>query len=102
MTNESKWAARLAAWRGSGQSAARFCADKDYSEGTLRYWASKLRDVSPGRPEVRIAKVVPASMATEAETPIVLEVGGVRVALRRGFDRDVLRHVLDALGSRSA
>lgn len=102
MTNESKWTARLAAWRASGHSAARFCADKDYSESTLRYWASRLRDVEPTRPEVRIAKVVPASAATEAETPIVLEVGGVRVALRRGFDRDVLRDVLDAIGSRSA
>ena len=102
MTNESKWAARITAWRASGQTAGRFCADKDYSEGSLRYWASKLRDVDPVRTEVRIAKVVPATMPADAETPIVLEVAGVRVALRRGFDRQVLRDVLDALGSRSA
>jgi len=92
----------VAAWRASGQTAGRFCADKDYSEGSLRYWASKLRDVEPARAEVRIAKVVPATVAAEAETPIVLEVAGVRVALRRGFDREVLRDVLAALGGRSA
>ena len=92
----------MAAWRSSGLSAARFCADKDFSEGTLRYWASRLRSAEPASPpDVRIAKVVRPSTTVEADTPVVLEVGGVRIALRRGFDRDVLRDVLAALGGRA-
>ena len=99
MSTEAKWATRVAAWRGSGLSAARFCADKDFSEGTLRYWASRLRSAESASPaEIRIAAVVRPSTTVEADTPIVLEVGSVRIALRRGFDRDVLRDVLAALG----
>jgi hypothetical protein len=103
MSTDSKWAARVAAWRASGLSAARFCAGKDFSEGTLRYWASRLRPTEPpSQPDVRIAKVVRPSAATiEADTPVVLEMGGVRIALRRGFDRDVLRDVLAALGGQA-
>jgi hypothetical protein len=42
--------------------------------------------------------VLRAPPAAEAETPIMLEVGGVRVGVRRGFDRGALRELLDVLG----
>jgi transposase len=104
MRTESKWAARVAAWRSSGLSAAEFCAGKDFQVSGLRYWASRLRPVEApaGRRDVRIARVVTPGTAVEADTPIVLEVAGVRIAVRRGFDRDVLRDVIDTLASRAA
>jgi len=53
-----------------------------------------------GNRVVRVASSpapVPAS-----DVPIVVEVGGVRVSLRAGFDRATLGAVLDLLGSRGA
>jgi hypothetical protein len=35
-----------------------------------------------------------------AETPILIEVGGARLGVRRGFDPETLRAVLDLLGGR--
>jgi hypothetical protein len=106
MTTEAKWAARVAAWRASGQCTAEFCEGKGYRANTLRYWSSRLgRMAGQGRSpsegtlrEVRIAKVTPRAEPTEAESPIVIEVGGVRVGVRRGFDRAALRDVLGLLG----
>jgi transposase len=104
MRTESKWAARVASWRSSGLSAAEFCAGRDYQVSGLRYWASRLRQVQAATAprDVRIARVVAPGAGAEAETPIVLEVAGVRIAVRRGFDREVLRDVIDTLASRAA
>jgi hypothetical protein len=111
MTTEQKWSARVEAWQASGQTARAFSEGKEYTASGLRYWASRLRRMlreaaavepktpSKGAPkEVRIARVLRPSTATEEETPIVLEVGGVRVGVRRGFDRGALRELLDVLG----
>ncbi len=96
---EAKWAARVAAWRSSGETAPRFCKGKEFSPGGLRYWSSRLcKDSAVG--EVRMARVVrELSAAPEpVESPIVVEAAGVRVAVRRGFDRETLRAVLSLLG----
>ena len=46
-----------------------------------------------------MARVVRAVPAPEpATSPIVVEVGGARVAVQRGFDPDALRAVLAVLG----
>jgi hypothetical protein len=37
-------------------------------------------------------------VAEAAETPILIEVGVARVGVRRGFDREALRAVLEVLG----
>ncbi len=102
METESTWKSRVAAWRASGMSAAEFCARKEFSVSALRHWAGKLTKIEAERPEVRIAKVVASGSIPDVDTPLVLEVGGIRIAVRRGFDREVLRDVLAVLGSRSA
>ena len=100
METDAKWASRVAAWRASGLTAPQFCAGKDFKAGGLRYWASRLKRTRPATArDVRIAKVV-APGTIESDTPIILELGGVRVAVRRGFDRDVLQQVIDVLGGR--
>jgi len=105
MTTEAKWTARVEAWRASGQSVAEFCEGKEYAANTLRYWSSLLRrrlagteSVSMRAGEVRIARVVRTGAETGSETPIVVELGGARVHVRRGFDAEVLRQVMGILG----
>jgi hypothetical protein len=98
---ETKWAGRVSAWRASGLTAPAFCVGKDFKPGGLRYWSSRLGNGtgdSPGK-AVRLARVVRGAGPTAAmETPIVIEVGGARVGVRRGFDPAVLGAVLDVLG----
>jgi hypothetical protein len=96
---ESTWAARVEAWRASGETSPVFCKGKGFSPGGLRYWASRLDLGAQGAPgqEVRLARVVRAA-APAAETPIVIEVGNARLGVRRGFDPGALRAVLDLLG----
>ena len=98
---ETKWAERVAAWQASGQTAPAFCKGNDFTPSGLRYWASRLAKANQGAPakEVRLARVVRASQPAEAmETPIVIEVGAARLGVRRGFDPEALRAVLDVLG----
>ena len=100
---ESLWADRVAAWRASGDTAPAFCKGKDFTPSGLRYWASRLRKdrlSAPKRePEVRLARVVrEAASAEPVETPILIELGAVRLGIRRGFDPATLRAVLDVLG----
>ncbi len=100
---ESKWAGRVKDWQASGQTAPAFCEGKEFTPSGLRYWASRLRKIGQSAPakELRIARVVRASQpasAPQPETPIVIELGGARVAVRRGFDHEVLRAVVHVLG----
>lgn len=100
---KATWAARVEDWRTSGLTAPAFCKGKDFSPGGLRYWASRLRqtEAATTTKEVRLARVVrtpPSAPATE--TPIVIEIGAARLGVRRGFDPEVLRAVLDVLGAR--
>ncbi len=98
---ETKWAERVAGWKVSGQTASAFCKGKDFSASGLRYWISRLGKGGPGagKPEVRLARVVRgARSGAEGETPILIEVGGARLGVRRGFDPETLRAVLEALG----
>lgn len=95
------WAARVAEWRASGETAPTFCKGKEFTPGGLRYWASRLRKPGEGGcKEVRLARVVRTPQpAPAAETPIVIEVGAARLGVRRGFDPEVLRAVLSVLGA---
>jgi hypothetical protein len=98
---ETKWAERVAGWKASGQTASAFCKGKDFSASGLRYWISRLGKGEPGaaKPEVRLARVVRgARSGAAAETPILIEVRGARLGVRRGFDPETLQAVLDVLG----
>lgn len=107
-STEMKWSERVRDWRQSGESAVRFAAGKGFEASTLRYWASRFlraeRERGPRAPRrvaagfVRlVGKSRSAAIAPSSE--IVLEVGGVRMRIARGFDRELLAEVMDALGS---
>jgi hypothetical protein len=98
-TTEQKWAARVTEWRASGLTALACCEGKPFKPGGLRYWSSVLGRRNTAQ-QVRIARVVRTSEAVPStDTPIVIEVGAMRVAIRRGVDVEALRVVLSALGS---
>lgn len=94
MSDESKWSAHVSAWRASGLGAAAFCAGKGITASGLRYWAGRFKDAPAAPAEIRLARVVRPGAATEPEEPVLIEAGGIRIAVRSGFDRGVLRDVL--------
>lgn len=101
---EAKWAERVREWKASGQTAKEFAAGRDFKASTLVYWASCLRTGGERRKKrekrgVRIARVVRVAPATDGA--IVVAVGVARVSVRAGFDPEVLRQVVLALGERT-
>jgi len=101
---QTKWAARVSEWRESGKSAGEFAEGRGFEGSTLRYWSSRLKHgtgaVAAETPPVRIARVVRRSklaVGAVAEAGIVVEVGAARVTVRRGFDRLLLRELIESL-----
>jgi hypothetical protein len=90
MANASTWAKRVSAWRSSGQTADAFASGRGFAGGTLRWWASRLAR----RPPALVRVVAAPSPSVE------LEVGGVSVRVRPGFDGALLSQVLDVLAAR--
>ena len=109
MNYEAMWSERVEAWLASGLTSKAFCEGKEFTAGGLRHWAYRLRQTRPrkqGTLAVRVAKVVPVPRPSPVpepappSAPLVLEVGGVRIAVRPGFDRPTLAAVVDVLSAR--
>jgi hypothetical protein len=105
MADAAVWKKRVSAWRASGLTAAVFCDEQGLVLSSLRYWTQRVRrdDEAAAPPPVRLAQVV-----RQAEPPLadvaalVVEVGGARISVARGFDRATLAAVIDVLGASGA
>jgi len=103
MASAETWAKRVSAWRASGKTADEFAAGRGFAGGTLRWWASRLGRRSPDFVRVVSAAPPPSSTAAcSASSTLELEVRGVIVRVRSGFDRGLLGEVLDVLGARAS
>ena len=91
----AEWAERVRAWRESGREAAAFAEGKGYSAKLLRWWGSELARRARREPGVKLARVVRVAAPS---TSLTVAVGAARIEVRAGFDRGLLRDVLDALG----
>jgi transposase-like protein len=103
---ESKWAERVRERKASGKSFEEFAEGRDFKASSLRYWDITLRHGAPSErrsaatpPQIRLAKVVASSTLQPAS--IEVAIGAARVLVRAGFDRALLRQVVDALGAGS-
>lgn len=111
---ESKWAARVAAWRESGLSAEKFAADRGFAGSTLRFWSQRLPPaVSPAERSSRVAAAGPTpklelvrvaraprdatSSVARFVGPHVVELETLRVRVEPGFDEAALRAIVAAL-----
>jgi hypothetical protein len=99
----------VAEWKASGLSSPAFCAGKEFTAGGLRHWAYRLQHGAPQRkPRVRIARVVRTrptggrlAAVADAASEVMVEVGGARIAVRPGFDRDTVAALVEVLAARS-
>jgi hypothetical protein len=107
MATRQEWAKRIADWRASGQSRDEYAAAHGLRPATLQWWVSALarKEGKPSkRSRVQFARVVAPQAATPTDAPhaaaSALEVvlgGGRTVRVSRGFDRDLLRAVVQTL-----
>jgi hypothetical protein len=113
MTKEARWGEHVRAWRASGQTARAFAMSRGISDSSLRWWEKQLTKraaasnpppsppARPARPTTRspsLARVVrPGEAVTDDDAGIALVVGEITIAVRRGFDRTLLREVVQAL-----
>ncbi|MBA3844835.1 MAG: hypothetical protein H0X39_19840 [Actinobacteria bacterium] len=120
---EAKWTERVREWRASAQKAEQFAQGRGFEASTLRYWASRLRtktattavtsmaeetSAKPRRDTLRMVRVRRRRLAATSATagletmasaaPMLIAVGGSRIEVRPGFDRGLLREVVEALG----
>jgi hypothetical protein len=76
------------AWRASGDSAFRFARANGVAVNSLKRWASALRE------EQTFLRL---EVAAPTAAKIVVQVGAARVMVESGFDRALLRAVVEAL-----
>jgi len=90
-------------WRRSGMSMAAFARSSGFEPGRLARWRKRLsagEHPSPGFHRIRVVESLagpePAGQGVE-----VIVAGGCRVAVRPGFDGDLLAEVIRVLESLS-
>jgi hypothetical protein len=104
---QTKWTERVRVWRASGRTAREFADGQEFKPSTLTYWASQLRrsasaeGVVAGKraPQVRMVQVVSKAAKEPREDTMVVAVGTARIVVRAGFDRALLRDIVEALGA---
>lgn len=110
MADQETWAKRVAERKESGLSSPAFCEGKDFTAGGLRHWAYRLEHGDPPRrPRVRLARVVRTRARAESRSPggdrppeIIVEIGGARILVWPGFDRETVAALVEVLAARIA
>ena len=116
---EMKWSERVRQWRASGRTAERFAQGQGFEASTLRYWASRLKTTGVMTTAAATPDAAPAERAAKATIQLIrvrrpraavpvpsgpaaltIGVGPARIEVGPGFDRTLLREVVDALGGR--
>jgi hypothetical protein len=100
---QAKWLDRVREWKASGRSAPDYAEGRGFAASTLVWWSSRIRSGALGREaasasstsQVRMARVV---RGTRPPSSLTLRVGGAVIEVRAGFDRGLLREVVEALG----
>jgi hypothetical protein len=108
----AQWGELVAAWEASGRSALSFADEHGIAESSLRWWRTELarraRKEAPKRspgprpagalamPVARVVRAGEEKGATRGQVSVV--VGSARIVVEAGFDRQLLREVVQALG----
>jgi hypothetical protein len=100
--NEAVWAERVAEFRRSGKTVPAFVEGRGFKASALKYWMKKL-PAAPTRP-VALARIIRPGVggsSSSANAGVELVIGEVRIAVRRGFDAELVRELVAALTERT-
>ena len=100
---ERTWRQHLRRQEASGQTARAYCRDHDLAETAFHYWRRTIAERDrQARPAPAFVPVTVVGPSPAAGSPIDIRlVGGHRLRVRAGCDRDLLTAVLSLLGARA-
>jgi hypothetical protein len=89
----------VAAWRASGLSAWKYCDKYGVAQASLQRWAAQVGAVADKPPAGFVRLELPTARTTAG---LVVEIGGARVLVGRGFDSELLRQLVVALSGEAS
>jgi hypothetical protein len=95
--NAAEWRREVEGWRASGESMEAYARRRGYSKSSLGRWSSAYRP-APTDDAPRMVRLEVARAAAVSRASVVVQIGGARVVVEPGFDAELLREVVDALG----
>ena len=97
----ARWAACGVSVEQSGLSADDWCLQHGCKVSELRYWRDRVKALAlaGGEPGTWQPLAIIANVPTVAPKKLKVEVGGASIEVSPGFDADLLRAVVQALGS---
>lgn len=97
----SIWRERIADYRGSGLTLARWCEDRGYSIGQAKYWITRINRLARKSDSSNVSDRETRKWAQVSviepdgnDTGISISVGVVRIDVRNGFDKSALADVI--------
>ena len=91
---QNLWAARLADFKASGQSARAWCAGQGVNPRQLWYWLKKEKEESA---EPKLSWLPLNLSDTSFQNALVIRVGRVAIDVKPGFDPQLLLEVVKTL-----
>lgn len=92
------WEGRIADYRSSGLTLARWCEKTGFSVGQTKYWITKInKQTRTNRSSVWARLDVVDS--SKADSQVTVRIGVARIEVRPGFDRSLLSEVLSVVAS---
>jgi hypothetical protein len=100
------WAARIADYRASGLTMSAWCAANHCTTNQLKYWLYKAKNMPPSSSTASSPRWVALAVAdgqpkAPVSSALVVCIGQARIELHPGFDPQLLREVVHALGEAS-
>src|SRR5665647_909578 len=99
INNELKdlWERRLAEYEISGKSIAAWCGEQSIRVNQFYYWRKKLRLGQAAKDQTVEWLTLGLEQAILAPDSIAIHISQVTVEIRRGFDQQLLREIVQVL-----
>lgn len=97
-TLQAVWAKHIAAYQASGQTMKAWCTGQNLTVHQLKYWLYKAQKRQNQAPSTTFRAVAIAAPEPVRES-LWVQVGSARIGIRPGFEPQLLRDVVAALGS---
>jgi len=98
-TLQEIWTKRIAAYQESGQTMKSWCAEQNLTVHRLKYWLYKAQRQHPRAASSATFRAVAITTPESENDRLWIQAGSARIAVRPGFDPQLLRDVVSALVS---
>jgi transposase-like protein len=96
----SLWERRLIEYKTSGKSISAWCRDNSVTEGQYHYWRRKLGSqtaINHQPVKWMVVNMGTSPQEEKSSDPIAVNIGQVTVEVKRGFDHELFREIIQVL-----